>query len=114
MQTYGYFERMPNFEDLSLYDEEIGSIGKPNDVETAGGGRVVIIADSVDFEGEGAKVQANARPYSDFTKRRYSLSGGSGGYVYIKTTNAHNDNKISDDSRVEAQGGYAIGEYTSG
>ena len=43
-------------DDLSRYDYEIGSIGALNDVETAGGGRIVIYADSVVFEGEGAKI----------------------------------------------------------
>ena len=51
--------------DLSKYDFEIGSIGKLNDVETAGGGRILVYADSVTFEGAGAKIQANARPYHD-------------------------------------------------
>ena len=97
-------------EDLSRYDYEIGSIGALNDVETAGGGRVVIYADSVVFEGDGAKIQANARPYSDFTKRRYTLQGGSGGYIYVKTTEAKNSNSISEDSSIEAKGGYAIGD----
>ena len=114
MRTYGFFGRLPMVKDLSKYDEEIGSIGKPNDVETAGGGRVVIYADSVSFEGEGAKIQANARPYEDFTARRYSLPGGSGGYIYVKTANAHNENSLEAGSRVEARGGYGIGEFTSG
>lgn len=114
MRTYGFFGRLPMVKDLSRYDEEIGSIGKPNDVETAGGGRVVIYADSVSFEGEGAKIQANARPYEDFTARRYSLPGGSGGYIYVKTANAHNENSLEAGSRVEARGGYGIGEFTSG
>ena len=90
MPTYGFFSRLPETKDISKYEEEIGSIGKPNDVETAGGGRIVIYSDSVTMEGEGAKIQANARPYEDFTARRYSLQGGSGGYVYVKTKN---DNK---------------------
>ena len=47
---------MPFVKDLSNYSSEIGSIGKTNDVETAGGGRVVIYADSVSFEGKGAKI----------------------------------------------------------
>lgn len=88
-----------------------------NDVETAGGGRVVIYADSIVLEGDGPKIEANARPYSDFTKRRYSLSGGSGGYIYVKTTEAISQNSISDGARIEAKGGYAIGDdiqHTSG
>ena len=114
IKTYGYFSRVPAAKDLSNYKDEIGSIGKPNDVETAGGGRVVIFADSVTFDGEGAKIQANARPYSDFTARRYSLPGGSGGYIYVKTTNANKENAIAAESTIEAKGGYAIGDHTSG
>ena len=115
MRVYGYFSRAPQAKDLSNYNSEIGSIGKSNDVETAGGGRIVIYADSVTFEGAGAKVQANARPYVDFTARRYSLPGGSGGYIYIKTTNEHKkENTLSSDSTIEAKGGYAIGDYSAG
>lgn len=114
MSVYGYYSRMPEVKDLSLYESEIGSIGKPNDVETAGGGRIVIYADSVTLEGEGAKIQANARPYSDFAARRYSLPGGSGGYIYVKTTNENKANTIADESRIEAMGGHAIGDYTAG
>ena len=105
---------MPDFKDLTVYTEEIGSIGRPNDVETAGGGRIVVISDSITFTGAGAKIQANARPYSDFTARRYSLSGGSGGYIYVKTANANKQNSLSSTATVEAMGGYAIGDYTGG
>lgn len=83
-------------------------------METAGGGRILIYADSVTFEGEGAKIEANARPYVDDPPRRYSLQGGSGGYIYIKTTNVSKNNTISNDSRVEAKGGYGVGDFTSG
>lgn len=54
--TYGFFSRMPEKKDLSKFEDEIGSIGKINDVETAGGGRIVMYADSVTFEGAGAKI----------------------------------------------------------
>ena len=114
MSTYGYFEKLPNFADIKDYTDAIGSIGKEGDVETAGGGRVVLIADSVSFEGAGAKVQANARPYEDFTARRYSLAGGSGGYIYVKTANVNKENSLSVESTIEAKGGYAIGDHTGG
>lgn len=106
---------MPASSDITSYDDEIGSIGKPNDVETAGGGRIVIYADAVTFKGDGAKIQANARPYSDWKARKYSLQGGSAGYIYVRTLNTVKQNSISDNSRIEAQGGYASGEgVTSG
>lgn len=102
MLTYGQFQRMPASTDITSYDDEIGSIGKPNDVETAGGGRIVIYADAVTFKGEGPKIQANARPYSDWKPRKYSLQGGSAGYIYVRTLNTVKQNSISDNSRIEA------------
>ena len=44
----------------------MGSFGTHDDVETAGGGRIVVMSDSLTFEGEGEKLAANARPYEDF------------------------------------------------
>ena len=35
---------------------QMGSMGKTSDIETAGGGRIVIIADSIDFDGPGDKL----------------------------------------------------------
>ena len=64
-KTYGYFSRTPYVKDLTKFDFEIGSIGKPNDVETAGGGRIIIYADSLTLRGNGAHIQANARPFHD-------------------------------------------------
>lgn len=87
MRTYGQFQRLPAASDITSYDDEIGSIGKPNDVETAGGGRIVIYADAITFKGEGAKIEANARPYEDWKPRKYALQGGSAGYIYVKTLN---------------------------
>lgn len=34
------------------------------------------------------------------------MNGGSGGYIYINTTNKRNDNYISNDARIEARGGF--------
>jgi hypothetical protein len=63
----------------------MGSMGEPGDAETSGGGRMIIIADSVIFNG--AAVHANAKPFSDAYNKNYYLVGGSGGYIYIQTAN---------------------------
>ena len=47
--TYGFFDMKPNFANLTTHTLQMGSIGKANDVETAGGGRIVLIADSITF-----------------------------------------------------------------
>lgn len=54
---------MPDFEELDHLEHEIGSMGIAGDHETAGGGRVIIIADSLNLTGHGAPLQANAKPY---------------------------------------------------
>ena len=83
--VYGYYRREPQKTDLTNVMHEIGSIGKEHDIETAGGGRLLLYFDSFTLEGEGARIQANARPYADAEARRYGLPGGSGGYIYVHT-----------------------------
>lgn len=78
---------------LDVYTNQIGSIGKAGDAETAGGGRILIIVDSIVIDGYGTKLEANARPGPDYTGN-YGLQGGSGGYIYVKTSNNYNDNSI--------------------
>ena len=78
---------MPNHDMLVKLDSQMGSCGQRSIVETAGGGRIVVIADSITLEGSGEKLSANGRPYADVEKKSYSLAGGSGGYIYIKTIN---------------------------
>ena len=113
-KTYGYFSRSPYVKDLTKFDFEIGSIGKSNDVETAGGGRIIIYADSLTLKGDAAQIQANARPFHDQENRRYSLQGGSGGYIYARTAEVYKENSIDHKARFEAKGGYSLGEYTAG
>lgn len=43
-----------------------GSMGKEGDLQTAGGGRIIINADSVQFGGLGAKLKANGLPNKDY------------------------------------------------
>ena len=42
------------------------------------------------------------------------MQGGSGGYIYVSTANVNKQNSLSDNSTVEAMGGYAVGNATSG
>lgn len=66
----------------------MGSIGLQGDAETAGGGRMVILADSLNILGSGLALQANAKPFeNDASTSNYKLVGGSGGYIYVKTHN---------------------------
>ena len=92
----------------------MGSCGQSDDVETAGGGRIVVIADSVILDGPGPKLSADGRPYLDFDRKSYSLAGGSGGYIYVTTANAVRNNTISLDAEISARGGLGIGEYSGG
>ena len=92
-------------QDLFNLTSQVGSIGKVGDAETAGGGRIIIISDSITIKGEGAKIQANARPTSDYTGI-YGLQGGSAGYIYISTANNLNSNSLSNNFSIEAIGGF--------
>jgi hypothetical protein len=55
------------------------------DTKVYGGGRVVIVADSLILKGKTDKILADAYPriqnLSDYSSLR---NGGSGGYIYIK------------------------------
>jgi hypothetical protein len=59
-KTYGNFSMMPAMDEegriSDLYGDALGSIGHEEDVETAGGGRIVVMADSVKLVGEGEKI----------------------------------------------------------
>jgi hypothetical protein len=85
---------MPDFTSLEHLELEIGSMGFAGDSETAGGGRVIILADSVEFTGHGTPVQANAKPYfnTPTTQSTFRQVGGSGGYIYVSTLNKLNEN----------------------
>ena len=61
-----------------------------------------MIADSITLDGEGEKLVANGRPYADVEKKSYSLSGGSGGYIYVKTINFVRNNTLSSESLFSA------------
>lgn len=105
--TFGNYNMMPNFEKLDLFMNQMGSIGQPGDAETSGGGRMVIVADSMNLTGWGSPLQANAKPSLEESRTTtYHLVGGSGGYMYLKTANKYNKNNLGEKFRVEAQGGH--------
>ena len=61
-----------------------------------GGGRIVILSDSVQFEGEGTKLAADGLPLSKYTtKSKTRFQGGSGGYIFVGTRNNYDNNTIS-------------------
>lgn len=53
-------------------------------------------------------------PFANTGTIDYSLTGGSGGYIYIKTQNIRAQNNISQNFSVEAQGGFGIGGQYGG
>ena len=73
-----------------------------------------MIADSLILEGAGEKLSANARPYADYDRGKYSLSGGSGGYIFVATFNQDKNNTLSEKSTVSAIGGMGIGDSAGG
>ena len=58
---------------------------------TGGGGRIAIKADSVQFNGAGTKLSADGLPRSGFKGDEPfdKVQGGTGGYIYVHTTNLH-------------------------
>ncbi len=90
-----------------------GSMGIARNANTTGGGRIVIIADSIQLEGTGQKLTVDAKPYSD-AKLTNDFAGGSGGYIYIFTNNLVNNNTISANSSLSAQGGFGQGKAFGG
>eukprot|EP00347_Sterkiella_histriomuscorum_P018113 403346737 len=108
-KTYGYFNLLPNIKNPLNLTVAIGSQGISGDIYTNGGGRVILIVDSLRIEGKGDKIQANGGPLpinrkinNDFTVRE----GGSGGYIYIKTSQNITKNSIESGARIVANGGH--------
>lgn len=63
---------LPQEKDLKNTTFQIGSIGKNGDAETGGGGRILILSDSLLIQGDGVKLEANARPTQNY-KGNYGL-----------------------------------------
>ena len=70
-----------------------GSMGMPKDDSTGGGGKVYINVDSIQLHKEGAQLRANGAPNRD-KKDNDDLHGGSGGYIYVKTSEKSKANDI--------------------
>jgi hypothetical protein len=71
-------------------------MGAYGDAETAGGGRIVVIADSIVTDNTNVKISSNGFPvFDDDNDHLDALSGGSGGYVYIHTKNHLNQNSVN-------------------
>lgn len=85
----------------------------PYDAETAGGGRIVLLSDSIIFDGIGAALQANGLPLTSSEAAPY-LVGGSGGYIYVNTTNRKNTNQVEVSVKIEAIGGYGLNGGSGG
>lgn len=101
--THGNFDMLPNFEKLDHSTSQIGSMGQGGDSETAGGGRIIMIADSFNMTGSFQSLQANAMPFFNTPRQTaYQLVGGSGGYMYLKSSNRLNENHLGHHFRIEA------------
>lgn len=97
---------LPDRHYLHKFYNQIGSIGFEGDAETAGGGRIVLLLDSIKVTAWGAPIQANAKPFDTVAmSSTYQLTGGSGGYIYIETVNKYLENELGDKFRIEAKGG---------
>eukprot|EP00347_Sterkiella_histriomuscorum_P024011 403332615 len=108
-KTYGYFNLLPNIKNPLNATVAIGSQGISGDIYTNGGGRVIFIVDSLRIEGKGDKIQANGGPLPLNRKINNDLKvreGGSGGYIYIKTTQNITKNSIESGARIVANGGH--------
>jgi hypothetical protein len=87
-------------------------MGMSGDPFTLGGGRVVIIVDSIRLEGKGDRISANGIPLridSSITK-----NGGSGGFVYIKTFNKLAKNSADLAAMISANGGFGVSNGLGG
>jgi len=102
---YGFFNMLPVFSNLAAAGSQYGSMGKFGDAETAGGGRIVILADCLNLNGTGSAISANGLSFDDGTLHLDALQGGSGGYIYITTANNVCTNFESIEVKITALGG---------
>ena len=114
--TYGKFDGLPNTK--NIYDlkgwTQIGSRGmsKPYDIDTMGGGRVHINVDSVNLlDQAGVQISANGLPLEK-SDEKDDLNGGTGGYIYIKTSEKYQKNK--DEGQIQAVGGFGKNQGLGG
>lgn len=90
-------------------------MGKVGDSETAGGGRIVIMVDSMNLNGTGKPLKSMGTPLNDGKLYGYPLQGGTGGYIYVSTFNRVSlNNTISPDVMITADGGFGYLNYFGG
>ncbi|TNV88047.1 hypothetical protein FGO68_gene7075 [Halteria grandinella] len=85
---------------------QLGSQGTAKDASTNGGGRVIIIVDSLKLEGKSEKIAANGYPLQNTTVS--AKNGGSGGYIYIKVNHRFNKSSVEPGSKIAANGGFGL------
>ncbi len=95
---------LPVFSNLAAVGSQYGSMGKFGDAETAGGGRIVILADCLNLNGTGSAISANGLSIDDGTLHLDAL-GGYGGYIYITTANNFCTDYESIEVKITALGG---------
>ncbi|CDW79197.1 UNKNOWN [Stylonychia lemnae] len=108
-KNYGSYNTYPNFANVVDLTNRIGSQGIKGDINTNGGGRIIIMADSVVLQGKSDKLLANGLPLAinrtsgkDQTTLRH---GGSGGYIYLNTSQRIQKNQIDNGVKFQANGG---------
>ncbi len=82
------------------------------DIETHGGGRVVINVDSLNLEGSNKHINADGFPLQNVS--RIARNGGSGGYIYIRTNQRLSKNQISSSTLITANGGFGVANGLGG
>lgn len=77
------------------------------DSDTWGGGRLIIIVDSLKLEGKNEKIAAHGYPLKGASNT--PKNGGSGGYIYIKVNHKFQKSTIEAGAMITANGGYGVG-----
>jgi len=89
-------------------DFMLGSRGMLHDKkgQTNGGGIINLEVDSYYFLGRGKQISANGYPlWNHRDIKEPNIMGGTGGYVFIKTSEAGDDNKFDTYAKIECMGG---------
>ena len=79
--------------------------GDKMNIRTAGGGRIHIEVESFSLQGRGRQITAVGLPNAG-ARSSENLNGGSGGYIYIKTSEKKSQSKLFYGARIDVSGGY--------
>lgn len=94
----------------------IGSMGQSasqtRDLSTGGGGHVNLAVESIILR-SGATVEANGAPIRSKPDAD-DLNGGSGGYIFVSTSNIWNKNTIESFANFSAIGGFGKNKGVGG